>query len=58
WTLLCIYKGGDREDPANYQSISPTTIICKIMEISFKGALDLHLGNLHFISCAQHGFRK
>ncbi|CAI2738296.1 unnamed protein product [Dicrocoelium dendriticum] len=57
-TVKPIYKGGDRQDPANYRPICLTSVLCKLVERILKRALQLHFENLNIISCAQHGFRR
>ncbi|CAH8549860.1 unnamed protein product [Dicrocoelium dendriticum] len=52
------YKGGSRQDPANYRPICLTSVACKIMEKLIKSALHRHCEDLNFTSVTQHGFRK
>ncbi|CAH8511872.1 unnamed protein product [Dicrocoelium dendriticum] len=53
-----IFKGGNRQDPANYRPVCLTSVMCKIMERILKGALSLYFDDRNVISTAQHGFRK
>ncbi|CAI2737970.1 unnamed protein product, partial [Dicrocoelium dendriticum] len=57
-TVLPKYKGGNKQDPANYRPICLTSVVCKNMERIVKCALQLHCEHLNLITPAQHGFRR
>lgn len=52
-----IYKKGNRTDPANYRSISLTSICSKILEHIIYSFISTHLSNYNILSSNQHGFR-
>ena len=54
--VTAIYKKGDRTDAGNYQPISLTSLVCRIMESILRDAILLHLQNYHLIKNSQHCF--
>jgi Reverse transcriptase (RNA-dependent DNA polymerase) len=53
-----IYKKGTKADPANYRSVSLTSICCKVMESIIRDHLVNHLSENGLIENSQHGFVK
>ena len=53
-----VFKKGRPDDPANYRSISLTSIASKLLEHIVHKAMMDHLDQLHLLSNVQHGFRK
>jgi hypothetical protein len=51
-----IFKGGSREEAANYRPICLTSVVCKVLERIVKQHLQVRLET--FISPKQHGFQK
>ncbi len=55
--IVCpIHKKGDRQDPGNYRPVSLTSIVCKVMETTLKGAIVDHLQRSKTLATSQHGF--
>ena len=52
-----VFKKGNKGDPTNYSSISPTSICCKIMEHVLCHAIMRHLELHHILDEFQYGFR-
>ena len=53
-----LFKKGDKGDPANYQPISLTCILCKVMEHIVASNLSQHLNRNNVLYGLQHGFRE
>ena len=53
-----IFKKGSKTNPANYRSISLTSVTCKIMERLIRDIMMKHLLDNNLISEHQHGFVK
>ena len=53
-----IYKGGKRDDPANYRPITLLPTISKTMEAIVADALRRFLEDNHLLTPYQHGFRN
>ncbi|XP_065582753.1 uncharacterized protein LOC136041889 [Artemia franciscana] len=54
--IIPIFKKGDKDSPGNYQPVSLTSAICKIMEGMINHALINYLEENTLISNRQHGF--
>ena len=53
-----VFKKGEHYDPANYRSVSLTSVCCKVLEHILTSNIMTHL-ELHGILChQQHGFRR
>ena len=53
-----VFKKGNKNDPANYRSISLTCILCKVMEHIIASKLTQHLNQHNLLYDLQHGFRE
>ena len=53
-----IFKKGDKHNPANYRSVSLTSICCKVLEHIVAKALLCHLESNKILIENQHGFRQ
>ena len=53
-----IYKKGDKSCPANYRTISLTSIPCKVLEDIVYHHIFAHIDRYDLLSDAQHGFRR
>ena len=52
------FKKGNKSDPKNYQPISLTSLICKMMEHILVSQIMKHLQSCSILSEAQYGFRS
>ena len=53
-----LFKKGNKTDPANYQPISLTCILCKTMEHIVASTLTKHFNQHHISYDLQHGFHE
>ena len=53
-----IFKKGDKSDPGNYQPISLTSQICKVLESILRDNIVNHLNTHTLLLKSQHGFTK
>jgi len=51
-----IFRKGSKSDPGNYQPVSLTSCVCKIMKRIIKDRMLEHLMKHHMINDSQHGF--
>ena len=58
WSVLPIFKKGNKSNAENYRPVSLTSIICKIAEHIIVSQMYDHLDLHHVFTDAQHGFRK
>jgi hypothetical protein len=58
--VLPIYKGGrkDRKEPASYRPVSILCALSKVLELTVRNCLQLHLDVSNNVPTSQHGFRK
>ena len=54
--VVSIFKKGDRTQSQNYQPISLTSILCRLMESILRDAIVEHLKVNNLIKSSQHGF--
>ena len=55
-TVIPLYKGGSKGEPANYRPISLTSVIVKIMERIIKARMMTHMRTNNLLKQSQHGF--
>ena len=55
---VCLFKTGDKTDPANFLPIFLTCILCKTMEHIIASNLCKHLNQNNILYDFQHGFRE
>ena len=55
--VISIYKKGHHSKPGNYQPISLTSQVCKVMEFFILDPISEHLKQQKLILDSQHGFR-
>ena len=53
-----IFKKGKKKDPTNYQPVSLTSVLCKVMEKLVRASIVDHFEQNNLISKDQHGFVK
>ena len=53
-----LFKKGNKTDPANYQPISLTCILCKTMEHIVAPTMTKHFNQHHILYDLKHGFRE
>ena len=53
-----IYKKGCKSDPNNYQPVSLTSTVCKLLEKLVRNKIELHMQEHHLWTDCQHGFRS
>ena len=61
WTsanVAPLYKKGDKSNAANYRPISPTCILCKLMEHVIASNIVKHMDANGLMYDLQHGFRE
>ena len=51
-------KWGDRSQPSNYQPISLTYVLCKVLEQIVTSSMSRHFTDLNILYELQHGFRE
>ncbi|XP_065572422.1 uncharacterized protein LOC136034871 [Artemia franciscana] len=56
--IVSIFKKGDKNSPENFQPISPTPVISKLLESTFNYAIINHLEKNGLLSKSQHGLRR
>ena len=56
--MSSIFKKGDKSDLANYRPISPTCVLCKVLEHIVASNLTKHLANSNILFELQHGFME
>ena len=56
--VTALFKKGSKSDPGNYQPVSLTCVLCKVLENLVRDAIVSHfIDNNLYVNC-QHGFRK
>ena len=53
-----IFKKGDKTEQANYQPISLTCVLCKVLEHVVASGISKHFTEQNILSELQHGFRE
>lgn len=56
--ISCVFKKGDRHNPANYRPISLTSIPCKLLEHIVCRHIFTHLDSHNILTNLNHGFRS
>ena len=53
-----VFKKGDKSEPSNYQPISLTCVLCKVLEHIVASSLSRRFADLNILYQLQYGFRE
>ena len=54
--ITCIFKKGNKQEPGNYQPVSLTSVLCKLLESNIKEEVMNHFSRHNLLSDSQFGF--